>query len=110
VTGPAPLDPEHRDLAAGVQHALATTSAVYHEAIIARAIADAEQRGREERGAVVDAIGEALVPDLVRAFAGLDLMPGSTLRLTDRAAERFARFAVDTLLAAVPGGGSPRDG
>lgn len=74
----------------------------------ALAIVDAEDRGRAERGAVVDAIGEALMPELVRAFSGLDLMPGSTLRLTERAAERFARFAVDTLLAVVPGGS--RDG
>jgi hypothetical protein len=35
---------------------------------------------------------------LVRAFAGTDLVVGSSIRLTERGAERFAKIALDVFL------------
>ena len=45
---------------------------------------------------------------LVRAFAGEALLPGSTLCLTERAAVRMARIALDVIAAATED--SSRDG
>jgi hypothetical protein len=75
--------------------------------VIAGAREEGRVEGRAERAAVVDAIGEALIPPLVVAYSGESLLPGSTLCLTERAAHRMARIAVDTLLAAVPRGLAP---
>lgn len=77
---------------------------------VALAIADAEDRGRVERGAVVDAIDEALLPVLARAFTDADLLPSSTLRLTERAAEHLARLGLAALRSVVPARkDAPRD-
>jgi hypothetical protein len=40
----------------------------------------------------------ALEERLVRAFTGADLLPGSTFQLTERAAARMARIALDVFI------------
>lgn len=61
-----------------------------------------------------NACGEAMTARLIdladledrvaHAFAGLDLLPGSVLRLTEAAARRLARLAVEEFLRPPDGG------